>query len=176
VPEISAVVFDWYCTLASPSNDDFWNRLPEFIVKAGGEPVEDALAEWDAYPLEHPEYSSNEEIYRSWQRERLECLMDRCGVPKLAKSRLCAEIERSRYSRLFDVFPDVPAILAVLRDRGLVVGLCSNWDWDLERHLVHNQIRDLFDFIVVSASFGYRKPHPTILRPCWNGRTSPRKA
>jgi putative hydrolase of the HAD superfamily len=52
--------------------------------------------------------------------------------------------------------------LRELRDRGLRLGLCSNWDWDLARHLQHNQIHDLFDAIVCSASAGFRKPHPRI--------------
>jgi putative hydrolase of the HAD superfamily len=61
------------------------------------------------------------------------------------------------------VFPDVPAAIAELRQRGVVVGICSNWDWDLDRHLAHNGIADLVDFVVCSAQIGYRKPHPAIV-------------
>jgi putative hydrolase of the HAD superfamily len=73
-----------------------------------------------------------------------------------------AEIEGLRYSRLFTVFPDVAALLSELRDRGITVGICSNWDWDLDRQLRHNSLNPLIDFVVCSAVCGYRKPHPEI--------------
>jgi putative hydrolase of the HAD superfamily len=162
VSNVSAVVFDWYGTLASPNEDDFWNRLPQIILDGGGEPVAEAIAEWESYPLEHRAHSASEATYRAWQRQRLERLFDACDVPEPAVARLSSELDATRYSRLFEVFDDVPEVLADLRSRGLVVGLCSNWDWDLERQLVHNDIREMFDFTVVSACIGYRKPHSAV--------------
>jgi putative hydrolase of the HAD superfamily len=160
---VSAVVFDWYGTLAAPNDDDFWVRLPQIIVGAGGRPVAEALREWERdHPLDHREHSSTEDAYRLWQRHRIDQLLHRCMIGEPSRSRVVEEIEQVRYSRLFKVFPEVSAVLRALRDRGLVVGVCSNWDWDLGRHLDHNGIAGLFDFVISSASAGYRKPHRAI--------------
>lgn len=160
---VSAVVLDWYGTLAVPHGDDFWARLDEIVVEAGGRPDPDALAEWELeHPAEHRRHSVDEPGYRAWQRRRLDHVLARCGLAVPQRTRVLDHIETVRYTRLFSTFPDVPAALARLRERGLVVGLCSNWDWDLDRHLDHNGITGLLDFVVCSASVGYRKPHPAI--------------
>jgi putative hydrolase of the HAD superfamily len=163
MPPARAVVFDWYNTLAAPNPDDFWTRLPELIADAGGTPDEDALHAWDrAHPLAHGEHSSSESTYRRWQRRRFEQLLERCEVDQPRRSALLDHVEQVRYSRLFEVFDDAVEVVEELRARGLSVGICSNWDWDLERHLRHNGLDALVDFVVCSAVEGYRKPHPAI--------------
>lgn len=160
---VGAVVFDWYNTLAAPNGDDFWVRIPEIIAAAGGTPVEQALHEWEAgHPLEHQEQSVSEARYREWQRHRFTRLLEQSGVSEPERSRVTAEIEHVRYTRGFTIFDDVRDVLAALRNPGLVVGICSNWDWDLDRHLHHNEIQDLVDFVVCSAVQGHRKPHLAI--------------
>ena len=160
---VSAVVFDWYATLAAPHPDDFWIRLPELITEAGGRPDADALQTWDLdHPSDHREQSASEAVYRAWQRRRLDEVFARCGLDGAARARLLDHVDDVRYSRLFSVFPDVPAAIADLQAQGVVVGICSNWDWDLDRHLAHNGVADLLDFVVCSAQVGYRKPHPAI--------------
>jgi putative hydrolase of the HAD superfamily len=161
--DADVVVFDWYNTLAAPHPDDFWTQLPDLIVGAGGVPDPAALREWAAeHPVEHREFSSSEAVYRAWQRERFERLLERSGVGTDARTRLAGEVEERRYTRLFDVFDDVVEAVVALRHTGRPVGLCSNWDWDLDRHLRHNRVDDLFDFVVCSAIHGHRKPHPAI--------------
>ena len=78
------------------------------------------------------------------------------------RTALLDEIEHERYTRRFDVFPDVLPTLEHLRAQGLTVGICSNWDWDLDRHLVRTGVAAVVDFVVCSAQVGYRKPHPAI--------------
>lgn len=158
----AAVVFDWYATLAAPHADDFWERLPELIEQAGGVPDAATLAERHAHPVEHRRYSTGEALYRDWQRRRLDDLFVRCGVHEPARSALLDHIDDVRYTRLFEVFDDVPGAVSRLKQQGVTVGICSNWDWDLDRHLAHNGLDDVFDFVVCSASVGYRKPHPAI--------------
>ncbi|HEX6425895.1 MAG TPA: HAD family hydrolase [Acidimicrobiales bacterium] len=159
----TAVVFDWYATLATPNVDDFWTRLPEIVTTAGGEPDAQALADWEgAHPVEHRDHSADEASYRAWQRSRLAQLFERCGIVEPRRSRLLDEIDAVRYSRLFGVFPDVMPAITELRAQGVTVGLCSNWDWDLDRHLRHNGLDGLLDFVVCSAPLGYRKPHRVI--------------
>ena len=159
---IEAVIFDWFCTLGAPHEDDFWTRMPEIIQAAGGQAHPDAIEEWNALPTEHVDYSLGEDAYRAWQTDRIVTLLKRCGVSEPGRSALAEELDSIRYGRLFNVFPDVPEGLKELRGRGLRLGLCSNWDWDLDRHLHHSGIHGLFDTIVCSASAGFRKPHPRI--------------
>ena len=160
---ISAVVFDWYATLAMPNPDDFWTRLEHEIAAAGGVPDADLLGAWEfEHPDEHRDHSVDETAYRAWQRRRLDELFSGCGVADPARTSLLDRIEAQRYTRVYDVFPDVVDTLGALRGRGLTVGLCSNWDWDLDRHLARTGVADLVDFAVCSARSGFRKPHPAI--------------
>lgn len=160
---VAAVVFDWYATLAVPNSDDFWVRLPELIAAAGGVVDREALHVWEtAHPAVHSERSTSEATYRAWQRDRLDQLFARSQLDASARVRLLDEIDEVRYTRRFDVFPDVHDVLEDLRRRGVTVGVCSNWDWDLDRHLTTNRLADLLDFVVCSAQVGYRKPHPAI--------------
>lgn len=160
---VSVVVFDWYGTLAAPNEDDVWARLPGLVAASGGSPNADAyLRSGNDHPLEHVEHSTDEQAYRRWQRDRLSALLERCEVSEPALTHLLDEVEQVRYTRRFSVFPDVHSTLPVLRDQGIVLGLCSNWDWDLERHLHDNEIAELFDFVICSASLGYRKPHRSV--------------
>ncbi|MHB8670417.1 MAG: HAD family hydrolase [Acidimicrobiales bacterium] len=157
------MVFDWYNTLGAPSPTDFWMRLPELILAAGGTPDAAAFSNWDTgHPTEHVAHSVSERAYRQWQRRRFEDLLDACCVSEPARTNLAEEVETIRYSRVFEVFDDVADTLEGLRDRGLSVGICSNWDWDLDRHLRHNAIADRVDFVVCSAVHGYRKPHQAV--------------
>jgi putative hydrolase of the HAD superfamily len=157
-----AVVFDWHATLAAPNADDFWPRIPELIVQAGGvvDPV--AFRAWNAHQAVHVEHSTDEATYRRWERSRMAELLTRCAIDEPARTQLIEHIEDERYGRGISVFDGVPEVLDELRARGLVVGICSNWDWDLDRHLRANDIDHRLDFVICSAVLGRRKPHPSI--------------
>lgn len=157
----AAIVFDWYNTLAMPAS--FWARVPELVNEAGGTATPDAFDSWERdHPIEHPEHSVSEDAYRQWQRTRLERFLEHCQVPEPSRPQVVGWVEQKRYEQLSRVFDDVADTLDALRSAGRVVGVCSNWDWDLDRHLAHNAIDDLVDFAVCSAIAGYRKPHPAI--------------
>jgi|RhiMethySRZTD1v2_1073278.scaffolds.fasta_scaffold47127_4 putative hydrolase of the HAD superfamily len=167
---ISAVVFDWYATLAKPNPDDFWTRLADEIADAGGHPRPDVLAAWEVeHPVEHTHHSTDEATYRAWQRSRLDEVFAACGLDGPARAGLLDHIDGQRYTREYDVFPDVRPTLVELRRRGLATGLCSNWDWDLDRHLGRTEIADLFDVVVCSAQHGSRKPHASIFATVLDG-------
>jgi putative hydrolase of the HAD superfamily len=60
------------------------------------------------------------------------------------------------------VFPEVPSVLTALRRRGMIIGVCSNWNWDLVDVLESTGVAPLVDVAVTSARAGYRKPHAAI--------------
>jgi putative hydrolase of the HAD superfamily len=65
-------------------------------------------------------------------------------------------------TRVLEAFPEVPGVLQQLRAKGLALGVCSNWDWELLEALGEVGLAEGFDVIVSSAWAGARKPHPRI--------------
>ena len=63
---------------------------------------------------------------------------------------------------MLEAYDEVPGVLAVLRDHGLRLAICSNWDWDLDQAVDEVGLADAFDVVVSSAWAGARKPHPRI--------------
>jgi putative hydrolase of the HAD superfamily len=77
------------------------------------------------------------------------------------------------FQRLYDkftevsvwhVYPDVRPALGLLRERGLRLGIISNWDLRLRPLLRNLSLDGLFHSIVVSAESGCQKPAPEIFR------------
>jgi putative hydrolase of the HAD superfamily len=64
----------------------------------------------------------------------------------------------------FPVFPEVPAALATLSTCGCVMGIISNWDWNLPRICCELGLAKYFDFILASSRVGCAKPHPGIFQ------------
>jgi putative hydrolase of the HAD superfamily len=78
--------------------------------------------------------------------------------PDLPERLYGAFTDRSNY-RLFD---DVLPVLQDLRDRGLMLGVISNFEEWLERLLAELGIAGLFDVQVISGIEGVEKPDPAI--------------
>jgi putative hydrolase of the HAD superfamily len=62
----------------------------------------------------------------------------------------------------FRPYPEVPGVLAALRDRGTAIVVVSNWDVSLHDVLERTNLRRLVDGVVTSAEFGAAKPDPRI--------------
>jgi len=62
----------------------------------------------------------------------------------------------------WEVFPEVPAVLARLRARGLRLAVVSNWDPRLPDLLESLGLARSFDAIVYSSQVGVEKPDPRI--------------
>ena len=62
----------------------------------------------------------------------------------------------------FSLFDDVLPTLDALADMGLALGVVSNWDCALPRHLERLGVADRFGVICASAAVGHRKPDPGI--------------
>jgi len=64
----------------------------------------------------------------------------------------------------FELDPGARGLLAAARERGLVVGVVSNWSARLERVLAAVGLEGAFDFVLCSALEGTEKPEPEIFR------------
>ena len=77
------------------------------------------------------------------------------------------------FSELFEYFagaaawtlyPEVPAALAALKERGLILDVISNFDSRLHRILAGLGIADCFNEVFVSSAVGHAKPDPRIFQ------------
>ena len=155
-----AVLFDFYGTLA------YWRDVHASgygaVLASLGYPL--PPGELDAYftrydGVEHIEHSADAAAYESWLRSRLGDLLSASGVPEADTEGVLGALRASDESEL-EVYPDAAPTLRAVRQAGLIVGVCSNWGWDLERSLEQVGLRDLVDVAVTSARAGARKPHP----------------
>ena len=110
----------------------------------------------------HVEHSVSREAYRAWELERLRSRARACGVGDDELEALVADLYQATKTFTLAAYPEVPGVLAELRDRGLVVAVCSNWDWDLDKAMEQAGLTDAVDVVVTSARAGARKPHPRI--------------
>ena len=159
-PLTRAVIFDFYGTLGESAWTTHW--LHDALAKHG------YTLDRDAHPRiapdvfdghEHDEHSESRERYEAWVRSWWVQMLDVAGVPSDDHAKVIAGIEAERAKWEMELYPESLEVLSALRDRGLRLVLCSNWDWDLDEHVGRLGITELFDEVVCSAWLGARKPH-----------------
>ena len=163
VPTLSAVLFDFKDTLAfvaeeAPTLADVARakgielRLP---VVVGPDDPSGASLRSDA---------SSETAFWDAVRQRRLAVLVASGVARTAAEQIVEEVEAGRSRLRMALFPEVRGVLGQLREAGLALGVCSNWDWDLDKHISDLGLDGHFDAVVGSARCGYWKPHETIFR------------
>jgi putative hydrolase of the HAD superfamily len=157
-----AVLVDFYGTLArdvSPVHIDT-------VMRERGYSLPDHLREiwWsgDVDGIEHGDESLSRERYVTWQRGRLLSMLGEADVHPGEHDAIIAELEAGRAARVLEPYPEASTVLEELRRRGILVAICSNWDWDLEPAVTEAGLRGCVDLLVSSAWAGARKPHPKI--------------
>ncbi len=160
---IRAAIFDFYGTLARAVS---WGPDVASVLVAHGLRLDEAArAAWEAEMfdgMEHHEHSASRDRYLAWERERLRRLAEASGAGPDDVETLAAELHAATRDFRMTAYDEVPAVLAELRDRGLVVAVCSNWTWDLQEALDQAGLGAAADVVVTSAQAGVRKPHPAI--------------
>lgn len=72
-------------------------------------------------------------------------------------------------------YPDTEPVLRALHQRGLRVGIVSDFAWDLRTHLAHHGLDTLIDTCVISYEQGREKPDPQLfLKACADLGADPR--
>ena len=115
---------------------------------------------WDGH--ETPSWSSPVS-YFAWRRENLEQLVRMVGVPGHLVEDIVHELEVNDRAWTVRAMPGANELLLDLRERGLAVVVCSNWDYPIGQYLEQAGLPTNLP-AVVSAEIGYRKPHPAIFR------------
>jgi putative hydrolase of the HAD superfamily len=60
--------------------------------------------------------------------------------------------------------PEAPIVLGALKERGLVLGVISNFDYRLYHILEGLGLRSFFDSVTISSEAGFAKPAPQLFR------------
>jgi putative hydrolase of the HAD superfamily len=75
-----------------------------------------------------------------------------------------AVVDAFEHASSYRLYPDVVPALKRLRERGLQLGVISDWGIGLGLILRHHDLIDYFDFAVVSAAVRYSKPDPALFQ------------
>jgi putative hydrolase of the HAD superfamily len=141
-----------------------WPHLVDELAARGVVVREDdaraaMLAEMAYYRAHHDEASS-------WPA--LRDLRRRCAAviqEQLRTALPLADVEEALLGAVrFRPYPEVPHVLASLRERGARLAVVSNWDVSLHDVLERTALRPLVDTVVISAEQGVAKPDPAIFR------------
>ncbi|WP_411142271.1 HAD family hydrolase [Streptomyces sp. x-80] len=165
--EIRGVIFDFYGTLVRMVEPLPPSHRSVFVRRGLAGAAAQWGDQWAVGPREgelHLTRSGDARTYRAWELDRLRRRARGCGVPEGEVDGLVTELDRVMKDLRLALFDDVREALTELRGRGLVVAVCSNWFWDLDRALDGVGLTGLVDVAVTSARAGARKPHPLIYR------------
>ena len=160
----AAVLLDFYGTLARATA---WGATHDQVLARHGYRTGVSLQGWlsddGLYDgQEHHEHSRSRDHYRAWELARLRALARRAGVGPDDLDALVADLDAAGKEFTLTAYDESAVALRELRERDVVVAVCSNWDWDLDRALTATGLADLVDHQVTSARAGVRKPHPHI--------------
>lgn len=89
-------------------------------------------------------------------------VLERCARDPRDAARADAVYRRFVARLGWRVYDDVMPVLADLRERGVMLGVISNWTGDLEPTMRDVGLLQHFDFVIDSGVLGHEKPHPPI--------------
>lgn len=158
-----AFVFDYYGTLAKDAVlvPPMWEHLTELGYRS--DPQLQAAFEPDAFDGCTTPSLGSEPGHEEWNRRNLRQFVRLSGVPEhLVNGTLAILLERQAEFRA-RAAPSTRGLLDFLRDRGVKIALCSNWEAPIGPYLEQIGLSESdFDAITISAEVGARKPHAAI--------------
>lgn len=160
---VKAAIFDWHGTLAHwepPGASAYLAVLASFGYEPEARVIDDYHDRWDG--VDHRAHSTSRDAYVAWTRRRLLGLVRACGVRDAEAERVVEALLESDDATPMVPYPEAIPTVRSLRDRGILIGVCSNWGWDLETFLTATGVAPHLDLAVTSARAGFRKPHPGI--------------
>ncbi|HEV2758867.1 MAG TPA: HAD family hydrolase [Acidimicrobiales bacterium] len=158
------MLFDFYGTLARAVS---WGDSHEQVFARHGLAFDADRWGWNFIGEsndgdQHVEHSVNRDAYVAWEHQRLRRRAAASGVGDDDLDALVADLHTASKTYTLKAYDEVLDVLAELRRRGLIVAICSNWDWDIDRAVAGAGLEGTTDLVVTSAQAGARKPHPRI--------------
>jgi putative hydrolase of the HAD superfamily len=163
VMDTRTVVFDFYGTLVGPAAPT--RTIVELMLALGVDVPAEVAQRWNIDHLDgiaHEEASRSEDSYRSWEADRWVGMLDDCNVPADRRDPIIGAIRAQVASFRVRAFDEAAGVLGDLRARGLRIGICSNWHWELDSYVADAGLAELVDVAITSARVGARKHHPLI--------------
>lgn len=159
---VRALLADFYGTLARATS---WISADEVLGEHGYDldPEHRAIYFADGLDgVEHDEHSQSREHYVAWQRARTLAMLAASDVHPDEYEVILEKLQAGTATRMMEAYAEVADVLAEVRERGVRIVICSNWDWDLREAVAESGLTDAVDAMVSSAWIGARKPHPRI--------------
>jgi len=103
-------------------------------------------------------FTAHPEGPRGWWRRFLERFCEHLEVPPPSPFAAAELYHRFASPEAWEVYPEVPRVLADLREAGLRMGVVSNWDPRLPGLLERLGLTPCFDAVVTSSAAGVEKP------------------
>jgi putative hydrolase of the HAD superfamily len=107
---------------------------------------------------------TSEEKERAWWHSLVQEVFEpHGGVPSF--NEFFTALHRSfEEKELWEIYPDVLDVLNDFREKGLILGVVSNWDLRLPKLIKNLGLHDHFDFLVTSSMCGATKPSEKIFK------------
>ena len=168
---VKAVFFDWFNTLAyyNPPREKLQSQaLQQFGIEASPETILPALLKADRYFFEE---NVNSPISKRNPEEQVEVyaryegmILTEAGVS--FEQDLLLKIMKTTqqlYKGItFVLFDDVISTLRIMKERGLILGLLTNLDKDMNPICHELGLEPYLDLVVTSGEVGADKPNPPI--------------
>lgn len=103
-------------------------------------------------------FTSHPEGERGWWRRFVERLCELHGQGTPSRFAAAELFHRFGTAEAWEIYPEVPRVLADLREQGLRLGVISNWDPRLPGLLERLGLARYFDAVTYSAAAGVEKP------------------
>jgi len=164
--KVKGVTLDFYQTLARPRGGvSRGERYHRYLAEQGltAQPWEHQVL-YDIFEFYgaayHPSLSAaaQDAFWVEFTRR----LFLRTGVADGAVERHARRIRDIFGPAHFELFPEVASVVEQLRERGLALGIVSNWQKGLSHFCAELGLLGYFDVVVCSAELGIEKPDPRI--------------
>jgi putative hydrolase of the HAD superfamily len=122
-------------------------------------------SEWQLRPKDyHLIEPCTQESERAWWYDLVKTIFDRCGGMQRFDEFFVELYELFASEKVWRLFPEVDEVLTACEQRGVVIGIVSNWDSRLFTICERLQLKSRFRFILASAVVGVSKPDPGIFK------------
>lgn len=109
-------------------------------------------------------YTAHPDGPRGFWARLLTRITEHLGTPPPSPFAASELYHRFALPEAWEVYPEVPGVLAALAGRGIALGVVANWDDRLPGLLAAVGLRSLFQTVVISSEAGTEKPDPAIFR------------
>src|SRR4051794_257174 len=107
-------------------------------------------------------FASHPEGERGWWSRFLERVCELKEAPPPSRFAAAELFHRFGTAAAWEVYPEVPEVLAALADQGVRLGVGSNWDHRLPAGLEELGLARFFGTVTYSQKVGLEKPDPRI--------------